>query len=199
MRKSNRPGKLSSFRTCSPFHASDVIWVTFLLLPLLITGCVARRTELSPTITPVGAEIPFESIDQREWTGRSEKYQSKEIGMVILTGIDEVSAIKDFIHTDSFKTLQSLDFNHYFGLAVFQGYKPTNLYSITIEKVMRNGNIITVQVATVEPSPDMKKGDIITSPYHLIKINKGNDFKGRFTFVLVEKGQQIISMEKQLP
>jgi hypothetical protein len=202
MCKSDRLKKVSipvSFKSYYVNHKNNHLIYVCLFLSILIVGCISRVTEISPTETLNVKDIYFETIDQQERAKTSEGYKSKNPTMIVLAKKDEINLLENLVSNDSFSKIQSIDFNEYISIAVFQGVKPTDRYAVTIEKILRNGNNISILVSFHEPSPEISKHDTVTSPYHLIKIKKGDDLKGTFTLKLVVKNNEVVSIQKDIP
>jgi|GEM_PF-1067830 len=70
--------------------------------------------------------------------------------------------------------LPQVDFNQYEVLGVLAGQKPTGGYSITITQIIDQGNYLEVYINEKIPTPGGIVTQVITSPYHLVEINKTN-------------------------
>lgn len=67
-----------------------------------------------------------------------------------------------------------VDFDDEMILAVFQGEKPTGGYNIEIRKIVENENTIEVLVSETSPGSKCMVTDALTSPFHIIRIQKSD-------------------------
>lgn len=73
-------------------------------------------------------------------------------------------------------------------LAVLQGLKKTGGYAISISRVSQKGTLVEVEVMVVEPEPGSITIQILTSPYHLVCLDR-EAFKprGELRFVFLDE------------
>ena len=69
-------------------------------------------------------------------------------------------------------TVPKIDFEQSMVIAVFQGLKNTAGYRIEIYKVIEKDNSIEVYIQEASPASDNIVTQVITSPYHIVKIKK---------------------------
>ena len=65
-----------------------------------------------------------------------------------------------------------IDFSKEMVVAVFMGEKPTGGYSIDIKDVLKKKDNIEFLIKVEEPGPDDMAAQVITSPYHIIKLER---------------------------
>ena len=84
------------------------------------------------------------------------------------------------------------NFNEYFLVVALQGSKPTDGYSINITNIIQDGKTLSIKVHLVNPLYGV---DVVTSPYHIIKVKKENMVeKGKTKFVFIDdKNGEVLS------
>jgi len=120
---------------------------------------------------PRETELPFETIEQYH---RSEGYDSPEPCLVLITSQQEIDRLESLVSRGALEQLAELDFQQYFAIAVFRGVRPTSGYDIIIERIARRGDKIVVYAQFWEPRLDQVILPEVTSPYHLIKVRRGD-------------------------
>ena len=117
----------------------------------------------------------------------------------VITTLEEVANLDARVTPEAQARLQSLNYDADFVLAVFQGWKPTDGYDIQVERITHLRDKVTVFVRLQEPPPDRKKNDIVTSPYHLVQVQKVGTWDGDATFNVVVNGTVIASVSHNIP
>ena len=172
---------------------------TMLALPGLVA--LAGLVLVAVAIIPSGCQgrkevdLLFETIEKSE---RS-RYSMPDSKMVIITEAGERNALESIVSLNAQAQLQDLDFDQYFAVAVFQGLKGTNMYGADIQRMARRGDTITVYAHFTERDPELVAADINTSPYHLVKVQKGGTLQGRIEFVLNVDGTMVDQQTHLLP
>ena len=80
-------------------------------------------------------------------------------------------------------TVEDIDFSEDMVVAVFMGEKPTGGYSIKIQDVLKNKDNLEFLIKVEEPGPDDMVAQVITSPYHIIKLER---FDTEYLFTIVD-------------
>jgi hypothetical protein len=185
--------------------------IGFFLIELMLSGCDNAIPTAAPTMTPAasptsttvftptvqGEELAFETIERAETPGTGGEYPGRDPRVVVIARVEEIDALKDTISIAAQNELRKLDFNSYFAIAVFQGLKNTNKYGVDIQRVIRNGNQIAVFAHFTERDPELEAADIITSPYHIVRVEK-DGFQGEFEFFLNVDGEVILKVSSTL-
>lgn len=148
---------------------------------------------------PQETDLSFETIEQRDASGTRQIYQDKQPGLIVITTLEEVANLDALVTPETQARLQSLNYDADFVLAVFQGWKPTDGYDIQVERITHLRDKVTVFVRLQEPPPDRKKNDIVTSPYHLVQVQKVGTWDGDATFNVVVNGTVIASVSHNIP
>ena len=164
----------------SYMNQSVLRWLLLPLVPVLIlvpSACKPQETSL-----------PFETIERKDWVSTGQVYKAREPGVIVIARPEDVTSLNNWVTEDAKAQLQTLDYTTYFALAVFQGWKGTDGYSIQIERITRQEDNVTILVLLQEPRPDERKNDIVTSPYHLVQVQKVGVWDRNITFTVVEDG-----------
>jgi len=141
------------------------------------------------------SELPFETLERQEISN----YQNKEPGLVVITKQTEVNNLDDWVVQEVRSRLQTIDYNAYIVIAVFQGWKPTTRYGVQIQRITRKGSVINVYALFSDPKPGEPTGDLATSPYHLVRVQKVGTWGQRITFNLVVDGAIVESFSHYVP
>ena len=180
-----------------------------LLVMLVLCACRSRETEL-PTETTEQTKVetscqsqetdlPFETIEQKLKADLGPPYEGREPGLMVIARPEEVANLNDWVTEDAKARLQTLDYDAYFGLIVFQGWKPTFGYGIQVERIASLEDEVTVLVQLKEPRPDEEKADTVTSPYHLVQVQRVGAWARDVTFNMVAEGAIIVSVSHNVP
>lgn len=158
-----------------------------------------QNTDTETPCPPQETILPFETIEQKLKADMGPPYEGREPGLMVIARPEKVANLDDWVTKDAKTQLQTLDYGAYFALIVFQGWKGTNGYSIQIERITRQEKKVTVFVWLQEPQPDMKKNDTVTSPYHLVQVQKMDTWARNVTFNMVADGAIIVSVSHNVP
>lgn len=84
----------------------------------------------------------------------------------------EVTLLQDFVNPETLAALQTVDFERNNVVALFRGFKGSSNYQTVIEQITQKNGQLIVYAQFWEPSPYFASALEITSPYHLVKIEK---------------------------
>lgn len=171
------------------------ICLSFCLAP----GLAACQAISTGTPTPQGTVLSFETIEQKDYSGTGIMYESKNPGIIIVSGTGDANNLMGLISENSLKQLQTLDYQGYFVIATFQGWKPETGYGIQVDKVVRSENTVNILVTLNEPKPPRHPGEIVSSPYHLLRIQKTGNWGQEITFNLLADGLLVTSAVHMIP
>ncbi len=160
-----------------------------LLFLLLLSACQLREIEL-----PQKIELPFETIEQREFS----QYEPRDPGVMICSRREEVDNLGDLIKVDAKAQLRKLDYETSFALIVFQGRKPDDGYGVQIERAERDGNVVNIFARFQAPKPGLERHPIVTSPYHLIQARRIESAAQVITFNLIVDETLIVSVSHKI-
>lgn len=148
---------------------------------------------------PKEVDLLFETVEQRDASGTGQIYQDTQPGLIVIATPEETASLGGLVTSEAQAQLQNLNYNIYFAIAIFQGRKPTTRYGVQIEHITHKGNIVTVHALFKEPQPGEPKGDEVTSPYHLVRVQKGGPWKQTITFNLIVGNAIVTSLSHYIP
>jgi hypothetical protein len=154
--------------------------------PPLPEECSSEETALS-----------FETIKQEENGWISSAYEELEPELTIITQPEEIAALGEVRYDDPW--LQTMDYDSYFALVVFQGWQGSGGYSVQIRCISRQDNVVNVYVRFREPRQGEFVNLSVTSPYHLVQVRKVSDWDQEITFNLISDGNKILSRSFFIP
>jgi hypothetical protein len=97
---------------------------------------------------------------------------------------------------------RQLDYSRSFAILVLQGRQGTSGYSVTVDRMDRQGDRVQVLAAFVRPNDvegPVATSAILTDPYHLIAIEKMGAWQQEIRFELVEKDQAVVETTHYIP
>ncbi len=159
-------------------------WRIFYLLFLLVV--------LLGACTPQEEELPFETIEQADY---SPKYEDKEPGLVIVASADETDQLDSWVSSEAMKQLCEIDYESYFAVIVFLGWQPTGHEGIRIERIVRINNNVSIFAQIGSRLGD----DAVTSPYHLVKVTRIGHWDTTVTFNLIASGATVATKSQSVP
>ena len=172
-----------------------LITIMLLLLAISLLGC-SREVEKHP---PQESLLVWDQIAD-DWGAPSNyRYRGKEPRLVAVTDQASVSSLQGQLRPDHLEMVAKVDFSAYFVLVVYQGEKYTTGYSVKVTDIKRDMDTVLVYASFQRPSPGEVKGEIMTSPYCIVKVKKTEEFKGSFTFVLVANGEEVARQTYVVP
>lgn len=117
-----------------------------------------------------GTDLHFETIARGYYSGQTNK------SMLVITSLQELKELWNRTFSSIFPQphLPDVDFSKEMIVAVFFGEHMTGGYSIQIERVVERQDMIEVEVIERKPGTGCFVTEAITSPYHIIKLEKKN-------------------------
>jgi len=152
-----------------------------MLLMLLLSACGPQEVELL-----------FNTIEQADY---SPKYEDKEPSLVIIASVDEANRLNGWISPEALEQLREIDYKRSFAVVAFLGWQSTGHEGIRIERVVRQGNAVSIYAQVGRPTGETR----ISSPYHLIKIQKTGRWGTNVDFALVVDGTTVASQSHRIP
>jgi hypothetical protein len=119
--------------------------------------------------------------------------------MIIISRADEISSLDGTVTDGGIQQLEALNYERYFALAVFQGYKHSTGYGIQVKHIGRIGNTVNVDAQLVEPPPNIAVGAMDTSPYHVVKVLQTGGWDQDITFNLISGKKLVASVAHMIP
>lgn len=165
-------------------HKYRILYIllsTTLSTLMLLSACGPQEVELS-----------FETIEQSDY---SPKYEDKEPGLVIVAGADEASQLNGRIGPEALEQLREMDYERFFAVVAFLGWQPTGHEGIRIERIVRQGNAVSIYALVGRPTGE----DRVSSPYHLVKVQKIGQWSTTINFALVVEETTVASQSHYIP
>jgi len=152
-----------------------------LLVAVLLGACIPQEEELS-----------FETIEQADYSPR---YEDREPGLVIIASADEADQLDGWISPEALEQLRELDYERFFAVVAFLGWQPTGHEGIHIERVVRQGDEVFLYASVGRPKGTTE----VTSPYHLIQVQKMGRWSTSINFALVVEKTTVASQSHYIP
>ncbi len=153
-------------------------WLSTLIIAIclifgLSVGLVACQAISTGTPTPEGSALSFETLEQEQYSGTGTVYELKNPGIIIVSSKDDLGSLKGLITDYNYVYLQTLNYDQFFVIGVFQGWKDYySEHNIQVDRVYRSGTIVNVLVTIPELGPNEHPGQMVTSPYHIVEVEK---------------------------
>jgi len=167
---------------------ASLLFMPMLLLLVGLSACKPQQNDL-----------PFDTVDQSDWGNAGHAYEAQEPALVVIAQPAEVTDLDDWITLDAQTQLQTLGYDTYFALIVFQGWKPSTGYSVQVNRITRREDTVTVYAQFQEPKPDEETGGEVASPYHLVQVRKVGIWDQEITFNLVVNKIIVASLSRYVP
>jgi hypothetical protein len=171
------------------------------LLPIkLIVICVLLLSSPVACSMPIGTvDLNFQSIEKNGTVETANLYEAREPALRIIAQPAEVESLEGLITDDAYQKLLALDFSRYFALAAFSGVRETAGYHIMVNRVSRQGNLVSVYVQLVEPAKNQETPVGRISPYHLVIVQKDGIWGKGITFALIANHALCFSVSHNIP
>ena len=171
-----------------------------LTIVMILAGVIACRPKASETpdetAIPQGTELPFETIDRSISISGSLWWEQRAPRLVIVADKEDLTQFERFITVpNSLPQLGEVDFESHFFVAMFLGRQPTTHEGITLEKALRQRDVVSLSVQVGGSTGK----DTVTSPYHLVKVKKEGDWRRRIDFMLYLDGVLTILLPHFIP
>ncbi len=114
----------------------NIILSLFLLVVIFsVNSCIPKAKERN---------LAFDIIGPTDWSGEIHSHDIKEPVFTIISSLNEIESIKEFVSESTFIKLNKLNFEENFIIIVFQGEKPTSGYSVKITHITRSDTKINI-------------------------------------------------------
>lgn len=148
--------------------------------------------------------LPFKTIAKSEGFGDFglTTYREEEPALLIIANDDEVDTLVPNVLAEDpalVDQLRQLDYDRFFAILVLQGLKSTGGFSVTVQRISRQDNQITVWVQFVEPTPGTRRIAAFTSPYHLVAVSKQGEWGQQIRFVLIADSEEVAETSHFIP
>ncbi len=176
-----------------PVFLCLILMLTLLITPIF-SGCKDEKVESEkgkdvPT-TPEAKELPVKTLAHGMVSqyGRGDEFPSGEEARPeceVITSAEELEMLLRVIQPQ--EALPPVDLERQLVLAVLQGPKKTGGYAVSISRVSQKGSLVEVEVVVMEPEPGSITIQILTSPYHLVALDREDfDLRGELRFVFLD-------------
>ena len=165
-------------------HKYSILYIllsTTLSTLMLLSACGPREIEL-----------PFETIEQSNYSPR---YEERKPGLVIIANEDEIDQLTGFVTPRALSQLQELDYDKYFAVVAFLGWHHKVHEGIRIERIIRQNNLVFIHAQVGE----LTGKDAISSPYHIVKVQKVGRWGTEIDFSLVIDKDIVASQSHYIP
>ncbi len=166
-------------RTLRPYYL-------IVLAVLLIATVVLVSDNAAPETV-----VEFQSIEMADSPHSGGGLQAKQPDLKVISEKEDTYSLGNTISSASISKLVDLDYKAYFALVVFQGLEPTGGYGVEIQRITRQGNTVNIYAHFTEPAPAKPSAALLTSPYHLVQIQR-EGLKGDLVFVVLADGKEIL-------
>ena len=166
--------------------------LSLLVMAMLFSACVQRQVELS--FETIEKEVIPRGVLQGTEVVTAEWYEEKEPKLIIVTALDEVPSLNPNLSPDARPKLSDTDFDSYFVIAVFQGWKAVLDYEVRIERITYLDETVKVFARFVEPAEGQMLHLAASSPYHVARVEKPQKLAGKeVRFILVANDREVVS------
>lgn len=138
-------------------------------------------------------ELSFETIAQGDGFYAGRGYGGEEAALLVIASPEAVDkpGLDVQFPSELADQLRQLDYDRFFAILVLQGLKTTGGFSVTVQRISRENNQVTVQVQFIEPGPGTRITGAFTSPYHLVAASKQGKWGQQINFVLVADSGEV--------
>ena len=165
-----------------PFSPS-LLPISFFLLCLL-TACI-------PPL-PGDGFLSYTTLEQKNDSAYSlqEQYTALEPGIIVIDSEESRTRYEVWFGEKGRSQLGRMNFGTTVAVAVFQGWQTTSGYGVEVQRVVRVGDVITVEAAFARPGLGASSL-AVTSPYQLIRVSKAGDWHDGITYEFVVEGEVV--------
>ncbi len=163
---------------------------------LFLTQTLLMLIGLALTVScaPSEVELPFETVEQDLRPLFAHYYEGRQPNLTVITDAQSADQLTG-ITSEARAKLKTLNYDSHFALVIFLGLQGTGHTGIRIERLVRRGDkvFITTWVGKRELT------DEITSPYHLVKVEKRGQWGKNIDFEAVVNTTTIVTTTRYIP
>jgi hypothetical protein len=152
------------------------LWPLLLAAALLLAGCqhylsAPRNPPPAPLCDELAQQeqspdnLPFETIARNFITDNL--WESKEPALFVLTSVEDVSAIEQYIAPDAAAALKATDFEDAVVLAAFSGWKGVGSGQFCVTSITQQQSEIFLHTHLIDSTIGLP---VAASPYHLLRL-----------------------------
>ncbi len=172
---------MSTKRVCRISCRVLLVLISIWLSILVLSACKSQEVEL-----------PFETIERSDY---SPQYENKEPSLTVVANLDNVEELEEWITPKAIEQLRKTDYKTHFAIAAFLGWQSTGHEGIRIEQIVRRGNSVSVYALVGNPTGETE----VTSPYHLVKVQKVGQWGSEVDFTLMFEENVVSSRSLYIP
>jgi hypothetical protein len=181
-------------------------YVIMLCVVIALSACTAAQGGSQPTPntlppTPTATTLAFTTIAQGIDFTSDPLLEKPQITIItnaqaVDTALRQAAGDPPVLERNQHPVEQArqIDYGRFFALLVLQGKQGSSGYSVTVDRVVRQGNQVQVLATFVRPAEDgtpVATLAVITDPYHLISIPKTGTWGQDVRFELVDQGKVV--------
>lgn len=141
-------------------------------------------------------DLPFEVMEQGEALGNG---TDERPGMKILADPKDAADLAIPLTSEFMAQFEKLDYNAYFAIFVFQGWKRSGGYEVQVKHITRKGNKVTIFAQFLKPRPDIERVAAFTFPYQMVRVKKTGEWGEQIAFELVVDDAVVASFSQYVP
>ncbi|MEM7536928.1 MAG: protease complex subunit PrcB family protein [Chloroflexota bacterium] len=126
-------------------------------------------------------------------------WTSEELGLRVGSAPDDLVSIQAAISEDAWNEIQSIDYDKQFVIVLMQGLKETTGYGIEAERIRHRKGEIYVEATIIEPTADAQTENTLTSPYHIVRVDKQPWWAQEQHVIILHNGNQILTQTHNVP
>jgi hypothetical protein len=146
-------------------------------------------------------ELSFETIAQGDGFYAGRGYGGEEPALLVIASPEEADkpGLDVQFPSELADQLRTLDYARNFVVLALQGQKRSTGYAVTVKRIVRQGNQVTIDAEFVEPSSGTRRKPAFTSPYHLVAVSKERQWGQEVKFVLVVNDESVAETTHAIP
>jgi hypothetical protein len=184
------PNEGRTTQVTSPYYLvyvqKDWEWDQEFLFQLIVDDAVVATQPTTHTLDET--DLTFETIEQKISTGTSKAYEAWEPGLMTVYSEADIASLGDWVTAEATSKLQELDFENSFALIAFQGWKGSGGYEVQIERITKAEKTVNIYAQFDTPKSNEARISGITSPYHLVQVQKSEVWDQGIKFHLIVGG-----------
>ncbi len=146
--------------------------MTLLVLAISLVGCSANNS------------LPFKTLLQGEGNGVAN--HDLDPHLFVLKDISIAGVLSGYLESNA-NWVKGVDFQKNMVLVVSLGFRASNGYKVTVERITRDGQDINVYMREHKPGPNQQTEAFLTNPYHVVLLQLERKEGEQIKFHLVQE------------
>lgn len=146
-----------------------------------------------------GERLPWEKMVFDDGVDTRWSYKERSPQLVVVADRETFSSVEDYLPPQHLELVAEIDFSAYFVAIIYQGRKMETDYSVEVIDVKQEGDRIVLCAQLHEPIPNQVRGQMVTSPYYIVEIERPEGSGDAFTFVLLDGDEEIVRQVETIP